>query len=667
MNKLLREFLSHIFVNEELDLDTPLSYTDASGKQRSAKARSLRSKPVGSPGRKAYDIWAKTQKQAAGDTVEPGKKKRTAAVTPTPPAQTVAAAKKRGRPSKSAKDIQSVTDEIGQERVATATETLSSILGPGSDADGDQKLAVLNGKIKSPGQSSTATGPVHEVSIGLVMRVLAKDPNLTDDQVSAIVANHIKDTVLGQSLGEKKLLATVTKATKSARAEQTRVSIGIKNNGMDPKTTVTEHYHGNSQSKSVVNDSVAKLIASDPPYKIYTSDGIEIDPNDVSALISEAGSSAHGDMATPGDTFVLSVDPTTKKAILSTSSNKTERNDQSLNTTVLKELTDYRDSLDSLVQSGALSEKELDKVKSELEETDKSISELSQEVSDAFSGPVGSLSDTRTMAKFVSFLQEPSEERTRKNLSAYYTASLKPFMAFDPNKKKMSQKDVRAKAALEAVGWKPGKKITQELATKAWINDMNSRLTDGDPNTGLSGAEAKMVERFFGVSGGTQIDTTQIRTKALEALQSRHAALSKIPCKIDGHDVTAGQAVLGVFAVRALHLQESFPNMPGNSAVYTKYKCYFKAVTGDIVGYPESNLKALGVSTFGELCSGIDLSEPKIARKTITFDIIRQTKEGQQRSLAYRVIRTKGGTALNITVLPSKTYTNALAENQPTA
>jgi hypothetical protein len=655
MNKLLKEFLSYILVEERVTREPNTSWKTSKGWSAKRSDGETRS---GFGSEEAANAWLTGTGGATGAPSEPTK-------PPRPPAQSVATPKKRGRPPRPTKDIQSVTDEIGEERVAVAAETLSRVLGPGSEADGDQKLAVLNGKIKSPGQSSTATGPVHEVSIGLVMRVLAKDPNLTDEQVSILVANHIKDTVLGQSLGEKKLLATVIKATKSARAEQVRVSIGIKNNGMDPKTTVTEHYHGNGQSKSVVNDSVAKLIASDPPYKIYTSDGIEIDPNDVSALIGDAGSSAHGDMTTPGDTFVLSVDPTTRRAILSTSSNKTERNDQSLNTTVLKELTDYRDSLSSLVQSGALSENELDKVRAELEETDKTISELSQEVSDVFSGPVSSLGDTRTLRKFVSFLEEPSDERTRKNLRTYYAAALKPFTAFNPNKKKMSKRDIRVKAALEAVGWKPGKKITQELATKAWVYDMNSRLTDGDPNTGLSGAEAKMVERFFGVSGGTRIDTTQIRTKALEALQSRHAALSNIQCIIDGQTVTAGQAVLGVFAVRALHLQESFPNMPGNSTVYTKYRCYFKAVTGDIVGYPESNLRALGVSTFGELCSGISLSEPRIARKTITFDIIRQTKEGQQRSLAYRVIRTKGGTALNITVLPSKIYTNALAENQP--
>lgn len=61
MNKLLKEFLSYVIVTEALDLDYVISYTDEKGKPRKAKAKSLQSKPEGSPGKRAYDAWASSQ------------------------------------------------------------------------------------------------------------------------------------------------------------------------------------------------------------------------------------------------------------------------------------------------------------------------------------------------------------------------------------------------------------------------------------------------------------------------------------------------------------------------------------------------------------------------------------------------------------------------------
>ena len=98
---------------------------------------------------------------------------------------------------------------------------------------------------------------------------------------------------------------------------------------------------------------------------------------------------------------------------------------------------------------------------------------------------------------------------------------------------------------------------------------------------------------------------------------------------------------------------------------------------GDVIGYPDSFRAATGISStdrrqaFVELARDIDISPPQIAErggKTVTFDIVRSTNKetGEKRSLCYRVMRTKGGTALNITAVPSLDLTNRLAETQPT-
>jgi hypothetical protein len=63
MNTLLKEFISHILVTEVLDLDTIIPYTDDKGITRKVKAKSLQRKPIGSPGKKAYDKWAASQRQ----------------------------------------------------------------------------------------------------------------------------------------------------------------------------------------------------------------------------------------------------------------------------------------------------------------------------------------------------------------------------------------------------------------------------------------------------------------------------------------------------------------------------------------------------------------------------------------------------------------------------
>ncbi len=585
--------------------------------------------------------------------------------------------KKRGRPRKPGPpDIDAVTAAIGAKTAKDVNNLIVRALKKGDKnpfigGDGDQKLAVLNGLIKSAGQSVTATGPVHEVTIGLALDVLTRFPKLADDQVTRLLTEQLKKTKLGASLGPK-LYETVNKAVMSAKAEKVRVELGMKNNGMRAATTVTEHYHGNAQSKSKLNTQVSKLVKDG--FIVYTSEGIAIDPEDIPLLIKEAGSSAHGDYITPGDTFVVSVDSDSKKVILSTSSNKTARGDQSLNTTVLKELTDYRDSLSSLVDSGALSSNDLAKAEAQLKKTDDTISKLSSQVSDVFAGPVESLQDKGTQKQFIDFISVSGVDKTTKNLPKYYEQAVKPFMGFDPNKKKMSKRDERIRDAFISTGWKPGTPISEDNASKAWVHDMQSRIADPDPKTGLTGSEAKMVERFFATKGGGKVDTTQIRMKALEALQERHSALKTINCNLEGESVPVSSAVLGIFTARALHLEESLSDIPGNSKVYTKYRCYFKAVTGDIVGYPESNQKALGVSSFGQFCRNLELSEPKVAQKrgtedgeagTITFDIVSVTKDGQKKSICARVIRTKGGTALNIVAVPLRGYTDALAENQP--
>lgn len=606
---------------------------------------------------------------ASAEPEAPGVTKPTAQVPQEP--------KKRGRPRKPGPaDIATVTAAIGARTAKDVSKTIARALAksdknPLLGGDGDQKLAVLNGLIKSAGQSITATGPVHEVTVGLALDVLIKYPNLTDEQASRFLTEELKKTKLGASLGPK-LYETVNKAVLSAKAEKVRVELGMRTNGMKAATTVIEHYHGNPQSKSKLTAQVSKLLKGG--YIAYTGDGVVIDPEDIPLLIKEAGSSAHGDYITPGDTFVVSVDSDSKKIILGTSSNKTARNDQSLNTTILKELTDYRDSLKSLVDSGALSSEDVNRTEAQLKKTDDTISQLSSQVSDVFAEPVQSLQNKKTQKQFIDFISASSEDKLRKNLPKYYEQAIKPFMGFNPNKAKMSKRDERILAAFKATGWKAGTPISEDNASKAWVYDMQARIADSDPQSGLTGSEAKMVERFTATTGGAKVDTTQIRMKALGALQQRHSALKNINCNLGGQSVPVSNAVLGIFTARALHLEESLSDIPGNSKVYTKYRCYFKAVTGDIVGYPESNQKALGVSSFGEFCKNLELSEPKVSQKrgteeseagSITFDIVSVTKEGQKKSICARVIRTKGGTALNIVAVPLRGYTDALAENQP--
>ena len=238
----------------------------------------------------------------------------------------------------------------------------------------------------------------------------------------------------------------------------------------------------------------------------------------------------------------------------------------------------------------------------------------------------------------------------------------------------MSKKEQTIKRNLEAVGWREGEEITSDLATKAWLNDIKSRLEDGDENTGITGDEAKLIDRFFQTRQDGKVDTSKIRMSALQALQDRHAALSKVNCTIEGTTLPVSQVVLGVFAARALHLEESLNGVPGAGRVYTDYKCFFKAVTGDIIGYPAANQAAVGTTEFVEFCQTLEISDPKIARKkgseddagTITFDILSINKQGEKRSICARVVRTKGGTALSIVAIPLKGFTDIVADNQPT-
>lgn len=580
--------------------------------------------------------------------------------------------KKAGPP-----DFNTVVSTLGKKVVGSVNNIITRALSKQKKSavlagDGDQKMAVLNGVIKSVGQSVTATGPVHEVTIGLALDIILKHPELEVPYVTRLLTEKLKDTKLGSSLGTK-LYETVNKAVMSAKAESVRVRLGMQKNKMDSASTVTEHYHGNAQSKSKLDNELSKLVSSG--YTVYTSDGKSIDPADISELIKEAGSSAHGDYTTPGDSFLVSVDPKTKKIILGTSSNKTSRNDQSLNTTVLKELTDYRDSLKVLVSSGAVNEKDLQKVEKQLEVTDATIKGLSAQVSNAFAAPVTALQDSKIRKKFIEYVTTKSTEGVRKNLPSYYSKVIKPYMEFDPRKKKLSKKDEKILSSLKSAGWAPGKKITADMATAAWVQDMSSRMQEADVKGGLNQVEAKLVERYFNASGEAKVDTTQIRMKALDALQKRHAALQNVSCTLEGKSVPVSSAVLGIFTVRALHLEESLSGIPGNSKVYTKYRCFFKAVTGDIIGYPDSNRKTLGVDSFGEFCSQLSISTPKISQKrgaeigeagNITFDIISVNKEGKKMSICARVIRTKGSSSLAIVAVPLKDYTDSLASNQPT-
>jgi hypothetical protein len=586
------------------------------------------------------------------------------------------AAKITSAPGGSSKipDLQTTVSRVGQEQVDNINGIISRSLSSGKSdvigGDGDQKRRVLSGELKVPGQGATATGPVHEVTVGIALDIIMKNPDVADEDISRLIEDQLKETKLGSSLG-KRLYETVLKAVKSARAEATRLKLGIQKNGMNPETTVSDHYHGNEESKSRLVTDILQL--SRDGYTIVTSDGNEIAREDIPGLIKSAGSSAHGDLVTPGDTFVVSVDPETKKVVLGTSSNKTARGDQSLNTTVLKELQDYRASLQSLIDGQHLSAEELAKVENQLKETDSVISKLSSEISSAFIAPVSRLEDDTVRSEFIAYVTEASTDGSRKNLPGYFEKFTQPYITFDPSKRKLSKKEQKIRNNLEAVGWRDGDEITQDIATKAWLHDIRSRLEDDDETTGITGDEAKLIDRFFQSRQDGKVDTSAIRMRALKALQDRHTALSQVQCDIDGVTLPVSQVVLGIFAARALHLEESLEGIPGTGKVYTKYRCYFKAVTGDIVGYPEANQAAIGSSRFVDFCQTLEISEPRIARKkgseddagTITFDILSVSQEGQKRSICARVVRTKGGTALSIVAIPLKGFTDIVAANQP--
>lgn len=595
--------------------------------------------------------------------------------------------------------LATVDDTVRQEAQAIVSGTLSgSPKGSVLSGDGGTKLRVLNGDLKSVGQSRTATGPVHEVSVGIAMKLFEKFPDLSDDQLAALVDEEIRKTKLGSSLNtgkdKNKSFGVCKAAVASAKAERTRVEIGIETNGLNPKTTSTEHFHGGtSQSKKQLKDQVKDLAKSG--IKFYTSSGTEIPADDLEKLIDDSGSSTEGKFVTPADTFTLSYDPDTGKAVVGGSGNKTARNDQSLNTTVLAEITTYRNHLNRLLGAknsdgtSVLDSKDAEKVETELKKTDDQIEELSKKVRVAFEDPVNDLTAEKTLKEFIRFVDDPARaaENTGKNLPEYFQKATAKYL--DPKKlpqtppKKPTATQETLYARLREVGWKDGQKITRELAAKAWVLSMQERMKasatapEGEEVDSITENEMKLIQRFAS-NRGKAVDVSGVQSQALDALQTRHKALNTVTCNVEGERLPVGNVVLANFAIEALHMQEAFDAVGSEpDSAYSQFPCFFKPSMGDVIGYPDSFRAATGISTedrrkaFVELAKDIDISPPQIAKrggKTVVFDIVRATNKetGEKRSLCYRVMRTKGGTALNITAIPAQDLTDKLAETQPT-
>lgn len=730
MNKLLKEFLSYVLeASKKPQNTTPKKPKHNVGdvwqpinpktKQKSSTWSAKRAEGKGGtqggfPTRAAAQAWLSGKKKAPGEKPPTDEKPerigsmggvgRTAQRGTKGKADAERAVRQRGvgtsgtgRQKRQSPEqiLATVDDTVRQEAQTVISGTLSdSPEGSVLSGDGGTKLRVLNGELKSVGQSRTATGPVHEVSVGLAMKLLEKYPDLSDDQLAALIDAEIRKTKLGASLNtgkdKNKSLFVCRAAVASAKAERTRVEIGIVTNGMNPETTTTEHFHGGTpQSKEQLTNQVRRLAGSG--VKFYTSNGTEIDAEDAVKLIEASGSSTEGTFVTPADTFTLSYDPTTGKAVLGGSGNKTARNDQSLNTTVLAEITTYRNHLKRLTEAKnsdgtpVLKPDDMARVERELKKTDDEIQELSKKVRAAFEDPVNDLANKEELAEFMKFIDDPARasENTGKNLPEYFQKAIGRYSNLNPNPpKKPTATQEALYTRLRAVGWKDGQKITREVAAKAWVLSMQERMKaaadapEGAEVDSITENEMKLIQRFAS-HRGRAVDVSEVQSQALGALQTRHSALNKINCNVEGESLPVGNVVLANFAIEALHMQEAFDAVGSEpDSAYSRFPCFFKPSMGDVIGYPDSFRAATGIPTedrrqaFVELARDIDISSPQIAErggKTVTFDIVRTTSRetGEKRSLCYRIMRPKGGAALNITAIPAQDLTDRLAETQP--
>jgi len=551
------------------------------------------------------------------------------------------------------------------------------------------KMSVLSGGIKSVGQGLTAAGPVHETTVGLMLDDLSTNPDMSPDELIDKWTTIVADTGLGRTLlgpgkrdgSEKtaKLRKLIALAYQTAYAEHIRAQISIRAAGLTPDTSETISVHGNQESKNRLEKQLQDL--KDNGYEIVSSEGVVISDEDLPEMIQGAGSSreSNSGMSTPADAFVVTIDPKTKKAILGLSSYKTDREDPSFNSTVLKELTDYRASIKQLIRGGGLKDSDVKRIQKQLDTADEVIRRLSDNITDVFATPVDRLiSDKAALSDFRKWVEKSSTSgiTTDKNIEEYHESAIRKFS--EPPKNTTSETGKFRHDSLVAAGWKPGTKITPAMAQAAWLQSMRITIDRGGR---LPSDEQKLVSRFFysprGKKHDVSVDTTQVRMKALKALQDRHKALGKINCRVGDSVIPASRVVMGLFAVKALHLQESFSDIPGVSpnSVYQRYRCSFKAVTGDIVGYPSAIRSSLGVDSFEKFCSNLTLSPPRLQQRKggsegevggIVFDFVYTRKDGVAFPILIRTIRTKGGSGLTIVVRPSREYVTALAKNQPT-
>ena len=590
--------------------------------------------------------------------------------------------------------------------------------------EADAKLGVLNRKIPTRGSSAKPGGSVHEVAIGFIMDMFNANPNLKDREVVAKLFPKFENTELGKQVRDN-LKSLLHSACDSARVELDRIDIGIKTNEMNPKTSTSAHYHGNLESAKLLKIQMEKLTSNG--YVVSTTSGIHIHPTDFNAMIDGAGmSTSETSMETPGDSFILTIDPKTKQAVFSTSGNKTKPTDQSLNTTVLKELKDYRKTLGEFIETGILSTHNLIKVEGQLNKIDEVLDSLANRVTDSFKGPVDMLhKNSAPFKQWVTDIENNKGKKasTEKNIPAYYQECISKYLTApqtaneiasresiiqkyrdeiktikgNPIKMASLQEKIRKteialarfkmyrEAFISNTNWKEGSKITPKIAEAAWINHMKLRLNPTwgkKADVGLSNTEKKLVSRYSetetaGNIGRAQLSViSDIKRSALDAIQTRHELLSKINCTIDGKTMPVSQAILGLFVVHALHLEEALSGIPGinKQSVYVQYSCFYKSVTGKLIHYPESIRKTLKVSRFVDLAENLSISKPHIADKrsgeegdvgSAVYDIVFSGVGGEKLALLKRWIRTKGGTALEITVNPEREYTDGISKYQP--
>lgn len=478
-----------------------------------------------------------------------------------------------------------------------------TLMGKNNEGDNQVKNDMLkhgyNGYQKATGKKPAPGGAgsaFNEILSCEAAKILEKNPDLTEEELTRVLVSQYCNTKLGQEQSataevigslpkDLKSSPCASKALVCARAGRSKYDnvasevSSLQEKGLLSKNTQMNTFYGAGDSKTAQIE-----LLRNAKGKIYAGDGTEITKEDAIAFVAMGGG---GD--NPSDTSIFTTDDK-GNVLLNFYSDKTSTADIQDNSTLVNEINDKFNQIKSLQESGIITEKEANKALGMLAQHAKNVSAIEETYSNstqsiasnliALSNKTGTTIEDQLMAlngkKGTSdkTLLKNFEKATigidRKTKKPIVRPELLPYLPKGANPQKPTQKELLI--AVMGLCAKEGGNTDQQKI----VNKISKILNDEFINAGKTPPDGIDVNNIIGSQ----------RKKVVESHHNLFRELDSKKITIDGKKIGLGTYLQSQDVIKSFHLKmmDSPPKKyePGNPSSLV-YSCFSVVMGGTVV------------------------------------------------------------------------------------